>query len=274
MAGDHKTWRTGFENGECSSARFNCPIALCITGTSSGGGGEEKVLLCCDESNYSVRRIALSVGLFEPVRRVSTFFGATPTCRAGPINTPGVGALKGPRAICADPIRPGAFFIADEHSIRYCDRNKTSTSSTGKSQTSVAVQQHVIGGMDQRFSYLSGVLCTGDGSKLFATDTGSHQLISLDLDPTSRNVPVPVLHHPKAWSFASSLPYQLCFDRSTRNAQDSVLFIAASEGIRRFDIKTGISTGCVCLNAFTRIHQPNLWVVGCCLLPVPVSGIG
>ncbi len=96
----------GFADGAYDVAEFCEPNGLCFATDSNA-------MLCIEAQNNRVRRLSLSDGL------VSTYAGSgRGECTNGSCQT---AAVYYPRAICADPINSGCYWIADRTSIRYCD---------------------------------------------------------------------------------------------------------------------------------------------------------
>ncbi len=112
----------GFADGASDTAKFSAPFGICLIGAAGGGSKRgvipvpvpvpETVLICADSDNDR-RQIALLSGV------VSTHAGSGQ--RGFAYGTRTSAALHSPYSVCADPIKPGCYYLADTHTIRYCD---------------------------------------------------------------------------------------------------------------------------------------------------------
>ncbi len=238
---------SGFADGAYDRAQFYNPSGLCLCTSHDDGGSDtttsegrgrnhvqktrSRTLLCLDYDNNRVRRIALSDG------SVSTLAGS------GVAGFENGDALNGAvftrmSSICVDPINPGCFFIGDASSVRYCDGKTISLLVAGCAETG-----YVDGvGSAAQFSDVGGLLCGSDGQTLYVSDTDNLRLRTVDLK--SRIVKTVCgdgeYSDRDGYGVDASIksPYGMCFDRSSLNAPESVLFVATAGGLRRFDTTT------------------------------------
>ncbi len=189
-----------------------------------------EVLICADQDNHRIRCIDLNDGL------VSTYVGSGETAllNGRRLET----NLRSPYAACPDPIKPNCCFIGDVSSIRYCDGE---TVSLIAGRTSEGYKDGVGGDVMLWFVY--GLLCTRDGQTLYFSDGGNNRLRCVDLKTRTVTTVCGDGKNDRrdgvGVNASFSSPSQICFDRSPTTKPESVIFIASSSEVRRFDIATG-----------------------------------
>ncbi len=209
-------------DGPHDTAAFHGPTGLCLS-------LDGEVLLCADQDNGRIRLIDLCDGA------VTTYAGAawTEHARTGPRFKV---AVPSPYSVCADPIHPNCYYFGSTI-IRYCDGEAVSLIAGGES---IGYKDGVGG--DALMTSVYGLICTSDGQALYFSDGSNYRLRCVDLK--TRTVKTicgdgRYAIRDGVGTAASFGPmHQICFDHSHTTKPESVIFIATSNGVRRFDIAT------------------------------------
>jgi hypothetical protein len=138
-------------------------------------------------------------------------------------------------AICADPSRPGCYFVTTDRSIEYFVDDSLRRIAGGVG-CRLAEDETILGpvdgiGIDARFSWIGGCVCTVDGSTLFVTDFHQNSIRQVDVKTGSVRTVGQAIR-----------PRKITVYRSPATAADSVLFAAALNSVVRFDTKTAKTT--------------------------------
>jgi hypothetical protein len=145
--------------------------------------------------------------------------------------TPAYGSYLWPQAVRVDPTCRTRYFATDCYSIRQLDgATVRPVAGAAKNGDGVAIFQGIL-----------GCLVAADGRRLYVTDANNHRICAVDIESGQIR---PIAGNGQAKNIdgigiqsSISFPKKLVFDR--RYKDESVLFITASDALRRFDVKTG-----------------------------------
>ncbi len=139
-------------DGTYDIAQFNTPNDVCLSldGTT---------LICADGGTHRIRLIRLIDGLVSTLAG-SGLVGFT----HGDAQT--AAAFFSPQSICADPSRPGSYFIGDISSVRYYNGSDKTVSLIAGSNAAETFVDTDGAGTAARFNSVGGLLCTSDGQTL------------------------------------------------------------------------------------------------------------
>ncbi len=148
-----------------------------------------------------------------------------------------------PLAICIDPIHPRNFFVGDRSSVRYVDAatDRVSLIAGGAEETSGGFADGI--GAAAGFGVVSGLVCTMNSERLYATDSSDFGRIRM-IDVATRTVTTIAgggqLGSQDGIGLKAALlfPARLVFDRSSSVRPESVLYITEAFAIRKLVLDT------------------------------------
>ncbi len=153
-------------------------------------------------------------------------------------------AFFSPQSVCADPSRPGSYFIGEISSVRYYNGSDKTVSLIAGSSSAAPFGDADGAGAAARFNSVGGLLCTSDGQTLFLSDGQNGRLKSIDI---KANCESKAICGAKATVMQASTdgvglaafmraPRGMCFDRTAKS--ESIIFLSTGTGVRRFDRET------------------------------------
>jgi hypothetical protein len=158
---------------------------------------------------------------------------------AGTKRIESIGCGQKMTAVCADPKSAGCHFVTSIGGVHYCDGSSVKPIAGGGVRLADGV------GSAAGFGWLCGIACTSDGRTLYVTENGDCAIRQIDVKTRTVRTAISASCHPHPGCGKNCdlhVPRKLTFYRSATTTPDSVLIVATSNGLRRFDIGTSTVT--------------------------------
>ncbi len=153
-----------------------------------------------------------------------------------------------PRAVCADPRTPGAYWVSDNTSIRYCHGERVELLSGGQEAgCDEGVGRDSDAGRAARFNGIFGMVYVKASKHLIVSDVWNSRIRSVSVDSGDTKLVAgdgtSDSKDGRGYQSRIKCPRNIVFDRTATAADpETAVFIASSERIRRLDLTTAHMT--------------------------------